>query len=204
MASLNKPDRTGPYCTPILCVLRVTRTEIKSCYSNEPCDMHKEHEGRLYISRSGVFWISSTYFYTELAFRLPLQALLTERHAAVQSDQQQVGDFLSCSSISAIWAYGTPRMTMNLPLERHDALWSRYLLTAENQWTPDFLFRLQTEMCFSGYSLLPVFLKHGLSNLSFSFLGCYSAKCCLCVHPSSWVGFANHMEFPGATATLSS
>lgn len=42
MASLNKPDQTGPYCTPILCVLRVTRTEIKSYYSNEPCDMHKK------------------------------------------------------------------------------------------------------------------------------------------------------------------
>lgn len=203
MDSLNKPDQTGPYCTPILCVLRVTRTEIKSYYSNEPCDMHKKHEVRLYILRTGVFWISSTYFYTGLAFPLPLQALLIERHAVVQSDQQQEGDPLFCSSISAIWAYGMPRMTMNLPLERHDALWCRYLLTAE-QWTPDFLSRLQIGMCFSGHSFLCVFLKHGLSSLSFSFLGCYSAKCCLYIHPSSWVGFANHKEFPGATATLSS
>jgi len=78
----------------------------------------------------------------------------------------------------------------------------RCLLTAENQWSPDFLSRLQTGMCFSGHCLLPVFLKDGLSYLSFSFLGCYSAKCCLCIHPPSWVSFANHTEFAGQQLQL--
>lgn len=45
-------------------------------------------------------------------------------------------------------------------------------------------------------------LKHGLSCLSFSFLGCYSAKCCLYIHPLSWVGFANCEEFPGPQLQL--
>lgn len=40
-------------------------------------------------------------------------------------------------------------MTVNLPLERQGTLWSRYLLTAEKQWTPDFLSRLQGGMCLS-------------------------------------------------------
>lgn len=143
MASLSKPDQTGPYLTPIFCVRRVTRTEMKSYYSNEPCNTHKEHEIRFYIYiytlRNGVFWISNACFYTGLAFPLPLQALLTDCHVAVLSDQQQEGDPLLCSSISAIWGYGMPRMTMNLPLERHDALWVRYLLTAEKRLTPNFL-----------------------------------------------------------------
>lgn len=85
MASLNKPDQTGPCCTPTVCVLRVTRTEIKSHYSGDPCDMHKEHEARLSILGTGVFWVSSTYFYTGLAFSLPFPDLLTE-HQQQESD----------------------------------------------------------------------------------------------------------------------
>lgn len=49
-------------------------------------------------------------------------------------------------------------------------------------------------------SFLPAFLKHGVSSFPFSLLRCYSAKCCLWVLPSPWVGFANLRDVPGATS----
>lgn len=190
VASLNEPDQTGPCCTPIVCVLRVTRTEIKSHYSGDPCDMHKEHKARWSILRTVVFRVSSTYFYTGLASPLPFQVLLTEH-------QQQESDPLSCWSNSALWAYGMPIMTVNLALARLDALWSRYVLTAEKQWTTDFLSRLWRGMCSSDQFSACL---SGASSFPFSFLRCYSARCCLWVLPSPWVGFANHREVPGATS----
>lgn len=176
MASLNKPDQTGPYCTPILCVLRVTRAEIKSYYSTEPCDMHKEHEVRLYILRTGAFWISSTCFYTGLAFPLPLQALLTERHVAVHSDQQQEGDPLFCSNFSASRALWNAKN--DYELATGEAWYPLELCFASICWRQKMSELLVSspgfrQGCALVGSLLPVCLKHGLSCLSFSFLGCY-------------------------------
>lgn len=56
------------------------------------------------------------------------------------------------------------------------------------------------EGCVLVTSFLPACLKHGFSSFPFSFLGCYSARCCLWVLPSPWVGFANHREVPWATS----
>lgn len=84
-----------------------------------------------------MYWeleFSAFQVYVGLAFPLPLQALLTVSCGWLEWSAAE-GDPLFCSSISAIWADGMPRMTVNLPLESHEALWSSYLLTAENQWT---------------------------------------------------------------------
>lgn len=90
-------------------------------------------------------------------------------------------------------------MTVNLPLERQGTLWSRYLLTAEKQWTPDFLSRLQGGMCLSDQFSACLF-EAQLFQLPVFILRMLFCQVLSVGSPITLGGFCKHREVPRATS----